>query len=255
MPPFGRTGPLAGLRAYGSTVEQASGLPFVNGHADWPPCQQHVAFGDPVAGLYGAAALLAGLWGRERLGGADIELCQVECLFQLCAEAIIGEQVLGRPSPRTGSRRATAPATCVAPTSGEDAWLAVAADDGAWPDLCRLVGRGDLAADPDMACADEAIEAAVGAWAAARTTTEAASALQAAGVAAAPVRPAHDLTNDPQLLATGHFASQHRRHVGEHLTPRPPFRFDGEPPPLRAPAPVLGEHTAEVTARIKGSTE
>src|SRR5208337_896900 len=70
MPPFGRTGPLAGLRAYGSTVEQASGMPFVNGHDAWPPCHQHVAYGDAVAGLYGAAAALIGLWARERLGGA-----------------------------------------------------------------------------------------------------------------------------------------------------------------------------------------
>ncbi|MFI4933607.1 MAG: CoA transferase, partial [Caulobacterales bacterium] len=78
MPPFGRTGPLAGLRAYGSTVEQASGMPFVNGHDDWDPCQQHVAYGDPVAGLYAAAAALVGLYARERLGGAEIDLCQVE---------------------------------------------------------------------------------------------------------------------------------------------------------------------------------
>src|SRR6185503_5727169 len=56
MPAFGNVGPLAGLRAYGSTVEQASGMPFVNGEAHWVPAQQHVAFGDPIAGLYAAAA-------------------------------------------------------------------------------------------------------------------------------------------------------------------------------------------------------
>ncbi len=106
MPPFGFGGPLSGLRAYGSTVEQASGLPFVNGHADWAPSMQHVALGDPVAGLYAAAAAMAGLYGRERLGGAVIDLCQVECLFQLGADAILADQLGG--VARRGSRRANA---------------------------------------------------------------------------------------------------------------------------------------------------
>ena len=91
MPPFGRLGPLSGLRAYGSTVEQASGMPFVNGQADWAPCLQHVAYGDPVAGLYAAAAALVALYGRSTLGGAEVDLCQVECLFQLAADAIINQ--------------------------------------------------------------------------------------------------------------------------------------------------------------------
>lgn len=86
MPAFGASGPLSGLRAYGSTVEQACGLPFANGEAHWPPCLEHVAFGDPVAGLYAASAALTALAGRERLGGADIDLAQVACLFQLGAD-------------------------------------------------------------------------------------------------------------------------------------------------------------------------
>ncbi len=140
MPPFGRTGPLAGLRAYGSTVEQASGMPFVNGHTDWDPCLQHVAYGDAVAGLYGAAAALIALYARSRLGGAEIDLCQVECLFQLGADAIIAEQATGLASPRAGSRRAKVSPCCVVRAAGDDeAWLAVAVDsDRAW--------RGDSAA-------------------------------------------------------------------------------------------------------------
>ena len=40
MPAFGSTGPWRGFRAYGSTVEQASGLPHLNGNpeATRPPC-------------------------------------------------------------------------------------------------------------------------------------------------------------------------------------------------------------------------
>jgi crotonobetainyl-CoA:carnitine CoA-transferase CaiB-like acyl-CoA transferase len=252
MPPFGRRGPLSGVRAYGSTVEQASGMPFVNGQADWAPCQQHVAYGDPVAGLYAAAAVLAALWGRERLGGADIELCQVECLFQLGAAAIIDEQASGAPSARTGNRRASAAPSCVV-SAGADSWLAVVVDSpAAWRALCAVLGRpswASLTLEQRMQHADE-IEAALAAWAEDRVRDEAAAALQAAGVPAAPVQPTHTLCDDPQLVASDYFVLQQRRYVGEHLTPNAPWRMDGARPPIRRAAPVLGEHTDEVLAGL-----
>ena len=46
-------------------------MPFVNGREDWDPCQQHVAYGDPVAGLYAATGALIGLYARTSLGAAD----------------------------------------------------------------------------------------------------------------------------------------------------------------------------------------
>jgi crotonobetainyl-CoA:carnitine CoA-transferase CaiB-like acyl-CoA transferase len=258
MPPFGRDGPLSGLRAYGSTVEQACGMPFVNGHDGWGPCHQHVAYGDPVAGIYAAAAVLIGLYGRERLGGADIELCQVECLFQLGAASIIAEQVAGRRLPQTGSRRADMAPCCVVPAAGgAEAWLTVAADsDGAWRALALAIGRPDLAVDPGLAtlagrkaCEDD-LEAAIAAWAADKDPLEAAARLQAAGVAASPIIAVHDLFADPHLQDCGYWAVQYRRYVEDHFTPQPPFRFDGARPTFTRPAPLLGEHTDEVLAEL-----
>ena len=258
MPPFGRTGPLAGLRAYGSTVEQASGMPFVNGRAEWPPTQQHVAFGDPVAGLYGAAAALVGLFGRERLGGVDIDLCQVECLFQVGSAGLIAEHAAGAPYPRAGSRRPEMAPCCVVRGDGEaEAWLAVAADsDAAWRALAAAIGRPDLADDAALATLagrkprEDEIEAAIAAWVAAREPRAAAAELQAAGVAATHVIPTHELFPDPQLQDCGYWALQFRAFIDDHVTPEAPFRYDGERPPVVRPAPTIGEHTDEVLAEL-----
>lgn len=234
MPAFGASGPWAGLRAYGSTVEQSSGLPFVNGEAHWPPALQHVAFGDPVAGLYGASAVLTALSARERLGGVSIDMAQVACLFQLGADAIIAAQVLGEPLPRTGHARARLALCAAVPVI--DGWLAIAAEAEVLPALAAVAGGTDAAS--------------VRAWAETLSSFEAADALQAAGVAAAPFQGAHDLTWDPRLEAAGFWLELERAVIGRHLVPASPFRFDGVRPAIRRPAPTLGQHTAEVLAEL-----
>jgi crotonobetainyl-CoA:carnitine CoA-transferase CaiB-like acyl-CoA transferase len=218
---------------------------------------QHVAYGDPVAGLYAAAAALVGLYARERLGGADIELCQVECLFQLGAASIIAEQAAGARVPQTGSRRADMAPCCVVPALGHEAWLTLAVEsDAMWEALATAIGRSDLAEDPGLAglagrkAREDELEAAIAAWAADKDPREAAQTLQAAGVAAAPVIAIHDLFPDPHLQDCGYWAVQYRRYIEHHFTPQPPFRVDGERPTFTRPAPLLGEHTEEVLAEL-----
>jgi crotonobetainyl-CoA:carnitine CoA-transferase CaiB-like acyl-CoA transferase len=252
MPAFGAGGPLSNIRAYGSTVEQACGLPFVNGEAHWPPANQHVAYGDPLAGLYGAAAALACLYGRGRLGGADVDLSQVAGLFQYGADATIAWGLAGGPVARTGARRPRAAPVCVVPGAEPDAWLAVAVDgDAAWRGLCEVLGRIDADLTLDQRQADApAIEAAVAAWAAGLEPADAAQRLQAAGVPAAPVQRTHTLTWDPQLEAAGFWPLMERAYVGEHRVAAAPFAYDGVRPALRFPAPTLGEHTPEILAAL-----
>ena len=83
MPGFGSTGPWRNYRAYGSTTEQAAGLPHLSGRPEWPPAMVHIALGDAVAGLNGAAALLVALRHLKRTGeGQFIDLSHAECLFR-----------------------------------------------------------------------------------------------------------------------------------------------------------------------------
>ncbi|MFL5297890.1 MAG: CoA transferase [Phenylobacterium sp.] len=252
MPAFGNGGPLSGLRAYGSTVEQASGLPFVNGEAHWPPALQHVAYGDPLAGLFAAGAVMAALYGRGRLGGCDVDLAQVACLFQFGADAIIGWGLAGGPIARTGTRRPRMSPVCVVAAADEDTWLTVAVDgDEAWRGLCRVLGRADTGLSlAGRASQADQIEAAVAAWARLRTASEGAAELQAAGVPAAPVQPTDRLTYDTQLEAAGFWPVMDRAYVGRHRVAAAPFAYDGVRPALRRPAPTLGEHTSEILAAL-----
>jgi crotonobetainyl-CoA:carnitine CoA-transferase CaiB-like acyl-CoA transferase len=255
MGAFGATGPWSFFRAYGSTVEQASGMPHANGHAAWPPCLQHGAYGDPVAGIYAAVAALAVLHGRDRLGGAWVDLAQVECLFQLGADAIIAAQIDGDPQ-RLGSRSSSFAPRCVVTVPSPDADEALAVvvtSETEWRNLCLALGRPDWARDPDLASVagrnarGSEIEAALAGWAAGKDSAEAAAtALQAAGAPAAPVVPTHRLAGQLHLKARGSWTSIERRYVGRQTMAAPPYRIDGVRPPVTRPAPLLGEHTAEV---------
>ncbi len=150
MPAFGAASPWAEARAYGSTLEQAAGLPSVTGWPDDPPTMNHIAYGDPIGGLSACPALLTALLHRKRTGeGQYIDLSQVECLFPLVAPWLIEQAVTGQVAPRTGNRHPIfAPHGCF-PCDGHDAWVVIAVtDDAAWRALCGVIGRTDLAADP-----------------------------------------------------------------------------------------------------------
>ena len=258
MAAFGNGGPLSGIRAYGSTVEQASGMPFINGRADWAPCLQHVAYGDPVAGLFAAAAILTALTARPRFGGAGIDLAQVECLFQLDADAIVGEQARAAQCVRAGSRSDACAPRCVVAARGDGEWLAVAVEtNAAWRGFCQVIGAADWSNDPAFAdCAKrnaqaDKIEAALAAWAKDRDARDAAQTLPAAGVAAARVMPVNGLLADPQLAASDFWLEMDRAISGPHMTGATPFKFDGARPMVRKPAPTLGQHTDEVLAELR----
>jgi crotonobetainyl-CoA:carnitine CoA-transferase CaiB-like acyl-CoA transferase len=248
MGAFGSVGPWSRFRAYGSTTEQASGMPFLHGAADWPPAMQHTAYGDPVAGIYAAVASLIALYGREQTGGTTIDLSQVECLFQLCADGIVAQSATGAEPPRTGSQSAVSAWRGCVRCARTDAWIAVDLDD---PERLSAVGIEVASVGTPQR---DVIGDALAAWAAALTPLDAAHALQRAAIAAGPVVPAHNLLDDPHLTAVGFWRRTERRFVGTHLVPKPPYALDGVAPALNAPSPTLGQHNADILGGVLGLT-
>ncbi|WP_257544079.1 CoA transferase [Sphingopyxis sp. DBS4] len=256
MGAFGASGPWSFFRAYGSTVEHASGMPHVNGEATWPPVLQHTALGDPVAGIYGAIAALAGLHGRAALGGTWCDLGQVECLFQLGADAIIRAQTEGPPQ-RLGSRSTHHAPRCVAAAS--DGYVAtVVRDSTQWAALTRWLGKPEWATEwtsiADRNLHGDAIESALHASVASMTAAEAAEALQASGVPAAPVNRAENLPVERHLSQTGAWTRIERRYVGSHWSTAPVIRIDGPRLSISRPAPTLGEHGDEIMPMLAGAS-
>src|SRR5712671_3748312 len=152
MSAFGAGSANRDCRAYGSTLEQGSGLPGVVGDAGGPPVMSHTAFGDAVGGLNGCAAVLTALIHARLTGkGQFIDLAQIECMMPFAAPWIIAHSIDGKAPVKYGSRHPDfVPHGCF-PCAGADNWIVVAvSSDVMWPKLAKLLGRADWADDPRL---------------------------------------------------------------------------------------------------------
>jgi crotonobetainyl-CoA:carnitine CoA-transferase CaiB-like acyl-CoA transferase len=245
MPAFGSFNSWSECRAYGSTLEQASGLPSITGFPDDPPTMNQTAYGDPVGGFNAAAALIVALLHQQRTGvGQNIDLSQVECMLPLVAQGLIEQSVRGSVGERLGNRHAVrTPHGCFR-CAGDDEWLVIAVtSDATWRALAGLVGREDLVSlDATERRAREAeLETIIGGWTADKDADAAMLALQANGIAAGVARRPFNLLTDPHLVARGFWNQVERPFIGTHYQTSAPFREGTEPYPLRRPAPTLGQ--------------
>jgi crotonobetainyl-CoA:carnitine CoA-transferase CaiB-like acyl-CoA transferase len=262
MPAFGLDGPWRDRVGFAQTMEQASGMAWLTGHADGPPLIPRGVC-DPIAGLHAAFAALAALEVREATGrGMQVECAMVEAALNVAAEALLEACVNGRELRRDGNRGPAASPQGVYRCAGDDDWVALAVlDDAGWQGLAGVLGRADLAVRRDLAteagrraAADE-LDAAIGAWTARIAAGDAEARLRQAGVAAARVLTAADLLSDPQLAARGFWEPVSHPVAGDFVTTGLPFRSAGAGRSRpRAPAPTLGQHNEEILAGILGLT-
>lgn len=207
MSAFGTGNAWSETRAYGSTLEQGSGLPSLTGLPDSAPTMTHLAQGDPVGGLYGCAALLTALVHRQRSGqGQYVNLSMVEAMLQLTTPGLFMHQVAPGAPLRRGNRRDSLAPHGFYPAAGSDQWLAVSIHSGeAFMALAQALGRDDWARDESLRslagrqAREDEIDAAIAAWSRKQHPKQAALTLQAAGVSAAALLHADELADQPHL--------------------------------------------------------
>jgi crotonobetainyl-CoA:carnitine CoA-transferase CaiB-like acyl-CoA transferase len=245
MPAFGSDNAWSACRGYGSTLEQASGLPTITGFPDDPPTMNQTAYGDPVGGFNAAAALMVALLHKQATGqGQNIDLSQVECMLPLVAPALIEQSATGRTPPRIGNRHPVfVPQGCF-PCSGDDTWIAVSVtSDAMWQSLCGVLDRPDLAGlgTEQRRAREDGLEQVIAAWTAQRDPDSVMAVLQGAGVAAGVVRTPMALVDDPHLIDRGFWHRIDRPFIGLHWQSSAAFREGPDAYPVRRAAPTLGQ--------------
>ncbi|OSJ36674.1 CoA transferase [Bradyrhizobium japonicum] len=260
MSAFGADSVYRDCRAYGSTLEQGSGLPSVVGSLNGSPVMSHTAFGDAVGGLNGCAAVLVALIHARSTGqGQFIDLAQIECMMPFAAPWITLQSISGMRPMKYGNRHPQfVPHGCFR-CAGEDNWIMIAATDAhMWQRLAVLIGRPEWAIDESLGCEkarrsiEDDIEIRLAAWTLTREADEAMSELQAAKIAAGVARLPIDLLKDEHLRSRAFLQETERGFIGLHPQPSMPIRDGGAPYAVRTAAPTLGQHNREILSGLLG---
>ena len=263
---FGHAGPYASFKTWGPIVQAVSGLTFTSGLPDREPAGWGYSFMDHTGAYYMAIAILLALLHRQRTGeGQWVDLSCTDAGLTLHGPALLDWTVNGRPLRRAGSphsNRSEHPAQVphgIYPAAGDDEWVAIACrSDAEWAALAGVVGEA-WAREPRLAAlagrckAEDELDANLAAWTRARAKTATASALEGAGVPAAPVaKPPERVDRDPATAGFGLWPTVRHSKMGDVRVDGLPVHFSKTDWELRRGGPCLGEHTEEVLGRLLG---
>ncbi|WP_207538819.1 CaiB/BaiF CoA transferase family protein [Sabulicella rubraurantiaca] len=249
---FGAEGPDADRPGYDLIVQGEAGIMGITGQPDGPPTKVGTSIADLVTGLYASQAVLAALRLRDTTGeGQRVEVAMLDALASLLTFNAGIFFATGRDPVRRGNSHAT-----IVPYEtfkASDGWVNIGvANDKFWALFCAVAACPELRDDPRFARASLRVENRAALMAElvpvirARRRDEWVEALSAAGVPCGAIRSVGEVCEAPQLTARGMVLESAHPAAGTTRSIASPARFGGAPPPSPRPAPMLGQHQAEV---------
>ena len=253
---FGLTGPMKDDAAYDFMIQAMGGLMSVTGAPDDAPGGGPQKVGVPIVdimtGMYATIGVLAALANREKTGKGDhIDLAMLDVSVAMLANQAMNYLVSGTPPVRRGNRHPNIQPQNVYPVADGHIVLAVG-NDGQFRKFAEVIGRPELADDPDYATnparvenlpaleeilIEELAKSGVDHWVATFASN---------GIPAGPINTVDRVFDEPQV--------QHRKMLRD--VPHPlsgdlkqvvsPLNFRNAPLSFDKAPPLLGEHTDDV---------
>ena len=257
---YGHTGPWSNVPGIGGTIEPTSGMTALLGYPDGPPMNSGQMYPDAVAGFNGCAAIVTALLHRQRTGGGQyIDLSMQEANLVFAGEAALEYVRTGRQRPRTGNRHPAYAPHGIYPCDGIEQWIAIVCEaEEQWHALQQVLGhppglrRVQFATNGARKTNEDELDVAMAAATAAFKRDELSRRLLAEGVAGAPVHDGLEVADDPALRERGTVVELTHVEAGTWHQPGIPWHYSALANPQIRPAPLLGEHSAEVLAEFLG---
>lgn len=258
MSAFGATGPYAFYPGIGGTVEAVSGMCSQLGYPGGPPLNSGMMIPDPIAGYFGAAAVLLALYHRNRTGnGQHIDLSMQTVCATFLADALMQFSALREVRPRMGNRHPEFAPHNIYPCAGEDQWIAIAAENDADFEQLAAVAREPSWASDARFCTNASrkkneaeLDELIAAWTSAQPALELERQLISVGLLAARVSGPSDLLLNEQLWHRRTLAHATHPEAGTFAAATTPVHLRGMSHDVVAPAPLLGQHSRDVFGRL-----
>jgi crotonobetainyl-CoA:carnitine CoA-transferase CaiB-like acyl-CoA transferase len=249
---FGQTGPHAKRPGYNTIAQGMSGLMALTGHPGDPPTRVAGSTSDLAAAITAFGSVCAALVQRFRTGrGQYLDVSLLASSLSLLPDPTAIYFDTGLKPKREGNRN-----PAIAPGGAyktQDGYMnIVLMNEDQWKRFCVALGEPELATEPRFATNAERIsrydefQAYVEARLGKAPTAEWVERFEKAQVAAGPVYEFHEVFEDAQVKHLGLVVPMEQPSHGTVHALRFPTLLAGAPAPIRRPAPLLGQHTAEV---------
>jgi crotonobetainyl-CoA:carnitine CoA-transferase CaiB-like acyl-CoA transferase len=253
---FGQTGPYARRPGYNTIAQGMSGLMGLTGMAGHPPTRVGGSVSDLAAALCAFGTVSAALVHRFRTGvGQYLDVNLLASTLSLLPDPVAHYFDSGVRPRRVGNRNANLTPAEAYPT--RDGMIQVVMmNPDQYDRFCRALGDDGLATDPRFATNDARLasyddfRSRVEGVLAGGTTAEWLERFERAQIAAGPVYEFDEVFTDPQVQHLGLVADIEQPGYGRARMLAFPVRASATPAAIRRPAPLLGEHTAEVLREI-----
>jgi len=260
----GHTGPLKGTRGYAPIITALAGLDSVVGYTDESvPCGPNFAYGDHVAAMHGALAILVALIHRNRTGeGQYIDISEWEATTSLLGEPLMEYVMNGRIPGPTGNRDSIMAPHGYYPCKGEGQWVSIAVKtEEEWQNFCQALGNPPWTEEERFGdrysrlLNQDALDELVGQWTANHSPREVTEILQQAGVAAAPFLISKNQYHDPHFKERGIFVEVNHPKSGREVFYGIPWKLSDTPGEVRASGPLLGQDNEYVFKELLGLSQ
>jgi formyl-CoA transferase len=254
---FGQSGPYRDLPGYDIIGQAMGGIMSVTGWPDSPPTRTGTAIADILAGLCACIGILSSLIAvRNGRPGQKVDIALVDSVVS-AMETIIQIYLVEKRIPqRTGNRY-----EFIYPYDtfkAKDGWVVIAVGNNKlWEVFCDAIGKNHLLDDQkykdnyDRVKAHVEVKRIVEEWTGGRLVREVVEFLLSKTIPCAPLYTVKEVVEDPHIAD----ARQMIREVEHPVAGRikvigSPINLSETPPEIRAPAPLLGEHSSDILKNI-----
>ncbi len=251
---YGQTGPMRNLAGYGVVAEAMGGLRYITGEPGKAPVRPGISIGDSLSALHGVIGVMMALYNRQAHGGKGqvIDIALYESVFNMMEGAVPEYDRMGVLREPAGSAIQGISPTNAYPCADGRYVLVAGNGDSIFKRLMTLIGREDLANDPELARNPgrvvhmARIDQAIAQWTCRQSLEDALAALGEAGVPAGKIFTVKDIVEDEQYQARGMIQEITLDDGSTVKVPGVVPKLSATPGGFEGGGPRLGQHTEQV---------